>query len=175
MLRKAAATFMAVILLISLLPSVSSAAESASIHSLTLASGEDTVQVQLTAGETCTLFVALYGEDNRMLGVGAQTVGSGQHTLSVRLSAKAPEHFSAKAFLLNEANTPLCESFLLDQTGSSPTPGGGDSKVLIAYFSATNNTESIANHLNTILDADLYEIVPETPYTSADLNYTTDC
>jgi len=44
-------------------------------------------------------------------------------------------------------------------------------KILIAYFSATNNTENIANHLNEILDADLYEIVPETPYTSDDLNY----
>lgn len=44
-------------------------------------------------------------------------------------------------------------------------------KILIAYFSATNNTEGIANHLNEILDADLYEIVPEQPYTSDDLNY----
>lgn len=46
-----------------------------------------------------------------------------------------------------------------------------EKKILIAYFSATNNTEGIANHLNEILDADLYEIVPETPYTSDDLNY----
>lgn len=54
------------------------------------------------------------------------------------------------------------------------TPTGADSnekKILIVYFSATNNTENIANHLNVILDADLYEIVPETPYTSDDLNY----
>ena len=54
------------------------------------------------------------------------------------------------------------------------TPEGtddGEKKVLIAYFSATNNTENIANHLNDILDADLYEIVPETPYTADDLNY----
>lgn len=48
---------------------------------------------------------------------------------------------------------------------------GGETKILIAYFSATNNTEGIANHLESILDADLYEIVPETPYTSDDLNY----
>ena len=48
---------------------------------------------------------------------------------------------------------------------------GGGKKILIAYFSATNNTENIANHLNEILDADLYEIVPEMPYTSDDLNY----
>ena len=56
-----------------------------------------------------------------------------------------------------------------------PVPGEG-AKVLIAYFSATNNTEGIANHLDAILDADLYEIVPEQPYTSADLNYNNaDC
>ena len=54
------------------------------------------------------------------------------------------------------------------ETPNTPSVGG---KVLIAYFSATNNTESIANHLDAILDADLYEITPEQPYTSADLNY----
>jgi len=52
-----------------------------------------------------------------------------------------------------------------------PTLSEG-SKVLIAYFSATNNTKGVANHLNAILDADLYEITPEQPYTSADLNYS---
>lgn len=62
----------------------------------------------------------------------------------------------------------------LAQIQNEPDPGE-ETKVLIAYFSATNNTEGIANHLDAILDADLYEIVPETPYTSADLNYNTDC
>ncbi len=61
-----------------------------------------------------------------------------------------------------------------DPTEPDPAPSE-DGRVLIAYFSATNNTENIANHLNAILDADLYEITPETPYTSADLNYNTDC
>ena len=58
-------------------------------------------------------------------------------------------------------------------TEDQPPEGTDDSgkKVLIAYFSATNNTENIANHLNDILDADLYEIVPEQPYTADDLNY----
>ncbi len=59
-------------------------------------------------------------------------------------------------------------------TEPDPAPSEGG-KVLIAYFSATNTTEGIANHLDAVLDADLYEIVPETPYTSADLNYNTDC
>ncbi len=56
--------------------------------------------------------------------------------------------------------------------GETPTEtDDSGKKILIAYFSATNNTEGIANHLNDILDADLYEIVPEQPYTSDDLNY----
>lgn len=57
----------------------------------------------------------------------------------------------------------------------STEPEDSGKNILIAYFSATNNTEGIANHLNSILDAELYEIVPETPYTSEDLNYNTDC
>lgn len=44
-------------------------------------------------------------------------------------------------------------------------------KVLVAYFSATNNTEGVAKHIAKGLDADLYEIIPKDSYTSADLNY----
>ena len=48
-------------------------------------------------------------------------------------------------------------------------------KVLVAYFSATGSTKAIAEHLQTALNADLYEIVPQQPYTAADLDYNTDC
>ena len=34
------------------------------------------------------------------------------------------------------------------------------SKVLVAYFSATGHTKTIAEYLQAALDADLYEIVP---------------
>lgn len=44
-------------------------------------------------------------------------------------------------------------------------------KVLVAYFSATNTTEGVAKNLADGLGADIYKIVPETPYTDADLNY----
>lgn len=52
-----------------------------------------------------------------------------------------------------------------------PTPAPGENKILVAYFSATNTTEKIAGYIADELPADLYEIVPEIPYTSADLNY----
>lgn len=45
------------------------------------------------------------------------------------------------------------------------------SKVLVAYFSATGTTEGVAEHIANGLNADLYEIVSEEPYTDADLNY----
>ena len=65
----------------------------------------------------------------------------------------------------------ILQNFLQNETPApEPTPDTG-AKVLVAYFSATGNTENIAQHLKTSLNADLYEIVPQQPYTSADLNY----
>lgn len=46
-----------------------------------------------------------------------------------------------------------------------------DHKVLVAYFSATGTTKGVAEHIASGLKADIYEIVPEDPYTDADLNY----
>lgn len=46
------------------------------------------------------------------------------------------------------------------------------SKILVAYFSASGNTEAVADAIADTLDADLFELIPETPYTSADLNWT---
>lgn len=43
--------------------------------------------------------------------------------------------------------------------------------VLVAYFSATGTTEGVAGHIADGLGADLYEIIPEEPYTDADLDY----
>lgn len=62
----------------------------------------------------------------------------------------------------------------------SQTPGAtpddaaseqGERKILVAYFSATNNTEGVAQKLADGLGADLYEITPEQPYTEDDLDY----
>ena len=45
------------------------------------------------------------------------------------------------------------------------------SKKLVAYFSASGVTESVARTLAQTADADLYKIQPEVPYTSADLDW----
>ena len=57
------------------------------------------------------------------------------------------------------------------ESGVEDTPS-----TLVAYFSATGNTEGIAQRLQAILDADLYEIIPAEPYSYDDLNYNvSDC
>ena len=45
------------------------------------------------------------------------------------------------------------------------------SKKLVAYFSASGNTARLAKDLAKAAEADLYEIRPAVPYTSADLNW----
>jgi len=45
------------------------------------------------------------------------------------------------------------------------------SHILVVYFSATGTTKGVAEKLAEGLSADLYEIVPEEPYTDADLNW----
>jgi flavodoxin len=52
-----------------------------------------------------------------------------------------------------------------------PTTPADGAKVLVAYFSATNNTRPLAEYIADAAGADLYEITPAVPYTSADLNY----
>lgn len=44
-------------------------------------------------------------------------------------------------------------------------------KTIVCYFSCTGTTKSLAQNTAKALNADLFEIVPEVPYTSADLNW----
>lgn len=46
------------------------------------------------------------------------------------------------------------------------------SRTLVAYFSATGVTASVAGKLAAAAGADRYEIVPAQPYTKADLDWT---
>lgn len=47
-----------------------------------------------------------------------------------------------------------------------------EKKVLVAYFSCTGTTKTLAEYAAEILQADLYEIKPEVPYTEEDLEHT---
>lgn len=57
------------------------------------------------------------------------------------------------------------------RAGEASRDDAAGNRILVAYFSATGTTEALAEQAADILDADLYEIVPEIPYTADDLNY----
>lgn len=67
-----------------------------------------------------------------------------------------------------EANNTASDSAPSESTPQTEASGG----VLVAYFSATGNTEGVAQQLAGLLSADLYAITPAEPYTEADLDYT---
>lgn len=50
--------------------------------------------------------------------------------------------------------------------------GTADGNVLVVYYSATGNTEGVANTIADIIGGDLFELKPVEPYTDEDLNYS---
>ena len=55
------------------------------------------------------------------------------------------------------------------ESSKTETVSGG--KTLVVYYSATGSTKAIAEKIAKTLNADIFELVPEKPYTSADLNW----
>ena len=62
------------------------------------------------------------------------------------------------------------ESIQSSDTQATETDEAG-TKALVVYFSATGNTKAVAETLTELTGADIYEILPEQPYTDEDLNY----
>lgn len=62
----------------------------------------------------------------------------------------------------------------VEETENKQVSDTVNSSTLVVYFSATGNTKAIAEDIAEGLQADIYEIVPEEPYTDADLDYNDD-
>lgn len=59
-----------------------------------------------------------------------------------------------------------------DPAGTTDTPAAGG-KTLVVYFSGSGNTKRVAEDIAAATGGTLFELVPVTPYTSADLSWTT--
>ena len=55
---------------------------------------------------------------------------------------------------------------------TSKTDNPETAKTLTAYFSCTGNTEKLAENIIAVTNSDSFQIVPNVPYTSDDLNYS---
>lgn len=67
----------------------------------------------------------------------------------------------------NSGATSRKEESVMQQSRESK----GNTDILVAYFSCTGTTKPLAEYAAEYLNADLYEIKAETPYTSEDLDY----
>ena len=142
-----------------------------------------------------------YGEDEIRLVIDSTTAylnGEAQ-TLDVAPTVindrtMLPIRFIAESFKFNvdwngtEQKVTITKAATAEETTTEPTtkpeetplPEQTDesantkSKALVVYFSVTGNTKALAETIAETTGADIVEIVPETPYTSEDINYSKD-
>ncbi len=125
---------------------------------------EDTLELALDGVPESTLITAAY-HSGKMVGCAVNAVLAGTAAVVAQFGHTLPEGSTFKSFVMDKDARPLLPAQDLTLPDRS--------RVLVAYFSATNTTKPLAEYAADILDADLYEIVPEVPYTSADLAYYT--
>ena len=70
-----------------------------------------------------------------------------------------------------QEDTAQDETQITGEDGSDTTASGN---VLVVYYSATGNTEEVANTIAETTGGDLFELEPAEPYTDADLDWTDD-
>ena len=87
-----------------------------------------------------------------------------------------PIRFIAESFKFNVDWTQETQTVTITKSAAStttpitePTNGG---KILVVYYSATGNTEKVANYIVDATHADVFKLEPAQPYTDADLNYS---
>lgn len=89
-------------------------------------------------------------------------------------SSNAPSSSTSSASNSEASSAAAASSSANTSAEGSSTSGAGTPKVLVAYFSATGNTRRVAEGVAETLGVDIFEIVPEDPYTSGDLNWNDD-
>ena len=137
--------------------------------------------------QTVTL---LYGKDEIRLVINditaflngtAQTLDTPPAVLNGR--TMLPIRFIAESFHFavawNEADQKVAITKSAQAEEATPAqpaePAASGSNSLVIYFSATGTTKTFADKIAETAGAEIYEIVPKVPYTSADLNYNSDC
>lgn len=102
-----------------------------------------------------------------VLTLGLMTGCGSQETKSTTTQASSEITEAATTAAATETEEPT-------QTSAGRTTDGETGKTLVVYYSASGRTKTIAETIAETAGADLFEIVPDEPYTSEDLDWTND-
>lgn len=102
-----------------------------------------------------------------VLTLGLMTGCGSQETKSTTTQASSEITEAATTAAATETEEPT-------QTSAGRTTDGETGKTLVVYYSASGRTKTVAETIAETAGADLFEIVPDEPYTSEDLDWTND-
>ena len=88
------------------------------------------------------------------------------------LSGRENNRFVPQASATRAEVAVMLRAYRTMGASETPEPPAEGSHVLVAYFSATGNTERVSNAIAEAAGGDLFEITPADPYTDDDLNWT---
>lgn len=98
--------------------------------------------------------------------------GSGENQTG---DSTQPAQAIDEAELEKETGTAATADTGAGETGMESTEGNeSEGKTLVVYYSATGNTERVANMIAEAAGADLFKLEPMEPYTDTDLDWTDD-
>lgn len=98
---------------------------------------------------------------------GSSGTASSQETTEQSTAMQTTEQETTQA----EAESEVQEETAQESAESTDLDVG---KTLVVYYSATGNTEEVANTIAEATGGDLFELEPAEPYTDADLNWSDD-
>lgn len=110
--------------------------------------------------------------ETEKVGAASYTMQDIRNLQDFLLDKPTEEDLSEKPYDLNGDNIWNVFDLCLMKQEYADQNAENTSNILVAYFSATGNTENIANHITNITGADIFEIEAAIPYTAEDLDYT---
>ena len=118
-----------------------------------------------------TLFAAL-AVMGMLAGCGASSDTADTQAATAQQTASETEtEAETTAAETSEEETSEAES-AEESESSAEDAGSAEGKTLVVYYSATGNTEEVANYIANATGGELFELEPVEPYTSEDLNWT---
>lgn len=98
------------------------------------------------------------------------SAGSGSEA-SAPSEASQPSSSSGEAQISSSEEPQSSGEASPEPEEAEPEQPQSEGGTLVVYFSATGNTAAVAQAIAEAVGADIYELVPEQPYTDADLNW----